>query len=126
MTNTTETETLSKSQIIWRGIRGCCPKCGEGKLFKSYLKQMDHCAHCAEELGTIRADDGPAWLSVFLTCHVIAPLIGYFALHDVLSLWAAAAILIVITVSVALVLLPRTKGFFIAALWLTSQKKKGL
>ncbi len=123
MTNFSDNNPSTKGKTLWRGICGRCPKCHEGKLFKSYLKQEDTCHHCSEDFTSIRPEDAPAWLSIFLTGHIIAPMIGYFALHDVLPLWAATLVLIGITLVTSLTLLPLSKGFFIAALWLTSQKK---
>jgi hypothetical protein len=61
--------------VLARGAFGRCPRCGHGKLFNSYLKQVDHCAACTEQLGHIRADDGPAWLTILLTGHILVPLI---------------------------------------------------
>ena len=43
---------------------GKCPNCGAGALFRSYLKQVDHCAVCGESYGKIHADDGPPWLTI--------------------------------------------------------------
>lgn len=47
-------------QAMWRGTRGLCPSCGQGKMFRGYLKVSDHCPNCDEELHHQRADDGPA------------------------------------------------------------------
>lgn len=119
-----ETPSTPSRKIIWRSIRGRCPRCGEGKLFKSYIQQIDRCAHCGEEIGSIRADDGPAWLTILLTGHIAAPLIGYFALHDTLPQWLAMTLLITIVLGTACFLLPRAKGLFIAVIWLSSKKGK--
>lgn len=113
-----------KRQIFWRGITGRCPNCGQGRLFKGYLRQVARCGVCEEDIGSIRADDGPAWLAILLTGHIIAPLIGYFALHDTLPPWLAMGTLLTITLVTALLLLPRAKGFFIAVIWLTRQRNE--
>ena len=114
--------TLPKRLILWRGIKGQCPNCGRGRLFKAYLQQVDKCAICDEEISSIRADDGPAWLTILLTGHIVAPMIAYFALHETLHPWLAMSILLTIALSVVFFLLPRTKGLFVAAIWLTRQK----
>lgn len=31
---------------VKRGLGGKCPRCGEGRLFKGYLKVADACGHC--------------------------------------------------------------------------------
>ena len=61
---------------VFRGLRGRCPNCGEGKLFWRYLKVSDHCAKCDHELARYPADDGPAYVTVLLVGHLfIAPLL---------------------------------------------------
>jgi uncharacterized protein (DUF983 family) len=51
------------------------------------------------------------------------PLAIYLSMHDVMPQWAALTLLFVITVLAVSLLLPRTKGFFIAVLWYLAQKK---
>lgn len=99
--------------LIDRGLLGRCPKCGHGKLFRRYLKQVDACAECGEALGHIRADDGPAWLTILVVGHIIVPLA--FAVDGGKSwpFWAVTAVLM------TLALLPRAKGIFIAFIWKT-------
>ena len=31
---------------FWRGLRKRCPRCGQGKVFKSYFKMNDACSVC--------------------------------------------------------------------------------
>ncbi|MGO6701050.1 hypothetical protein ACCS33_16605, partial [Rhizobium ruizarguesonis] len=33
---------------IMRGLMNRCPACGSGKLFRAFLKPVDHCAACGE------------------------------------------------------------------------------
>ena len=58
-------------QAMIRGFLQRCPNCGKGHLFRAYLKQVDSCADCGEPFGHIRADDGPAWLTILITGHVV-------------------------------------------------------
>ena len=41
---------LAEKRDVWtaikRGFRGRCPRCGEGKLFRAFLKVDDHCPVC--------------------------------------------------------------------------------
>ena len=41
-------------------FRGCCPRCGEGKLFASILKPGKSCMNCNLDFGFIDSGDGPA------------------------------------------------------------------
>jgi len=104
-------------QIVGRGIKGRCPQCGEGKLFSRYLKQVECCTACGEAFGHIRADDGPAWLTILLVGHILSViLLGFVAGND----WPVAVSMVVwpaFALVLALLILPRAKGAFIAAIW---------
>lgn len=106
-----------------RGILGRCPSCGRGKLFKSYLKQVDHCDSCHADFTTIRADDGPAWLTLFLAGHIIVPLSIYLLIEAKLSDGILFPSMFAAMVLLCLTLLPLTKGLFIALIWASRQKK---
>jgi len=112
-----------KTIIFWRGACGLCPRCGKGKLFKSYLKQNAVCPVCEESFIKFRADDGPAWLTILLTGHVIVPMAVYFSMHDVMPEWAALTLLLICTIGMALLVLPRAKGLFISVLWWLAKRK---
>ena len=63
--------------IIIRGIKLRCPSCGEGKLFASYLKQVNNCTLCGESYRNIHADDGPAWLTILIVGHLLGLIRGF-------------------------------------------------
>jgi uncharacterized protein (DUF983 family) len=110
-------EPFENPIVLWRGIRGACPCCGKGRLFKSYLTQIDRCHVCHESFSDIRADDGPAWFVMLLTGAIVVPTTLSLSLHDVLPDWAALVLLLVLGIVVTLLLLPPVKGLFIAILW---------
>ena len=111
------------AQGLWRAFRGRCPNCGKGKLYKSYLKHIDDCPVCNAKYSDIQADDGPAWFVMVLTGAIVLPAAIYLSLHDVMPIWAVMTVLLVLTVAVALLLLPRAKGVFIAVLWRLAREK---
>jgi len=45
---------------IGRGLRGRCPRCGEGRLFQGFLTLRPRCEHCGLDYGFADAGDGPA------------------------------------------------------------------
>ncbi|MEP5732309.1 MAG: DUF983 domain-containing protein [Sulfitobacter sp.] len=100
-----------------RGWRGKCPKCGSGPLFRGYLKVSDNCTVCRQEFHHHRADDGPAYLTILIVGHLMAPL-----LHIVFATWRPEpltlfSIFAVGCVALSLYLLPRLKGAMIAYQW---------
>lgn len=111
------TFSLSSKQSLLAGLRLKCPNCGEGKLLRAYLKQHDNCPNCQESFEEIRADDGPAWITILLTGHIIVPALFYLEKNHQLPLWQVAIILLTLACSSIYFILPRAKGLFIAWLW---------
>jgi uncharacterized protein (DUF983 family) len=107
------------SIAIRRAALGRCPKCGEGLLFKSYLKQVDHCAVCGEPYLHIRADDGPPWLTILVVGHIIVPLIFVMDSWTQWPIWMAASVWPAATAVLAIAVLPRAKGVFLGIIWAT-------
>jgi uncharacterized protein (DUF983 family) len=103
--------------VVIRGTLGRCPNCGEGRLFAGYLKQVECCASCGEALGHIRADDGPAWLTILLMGHILAPFLFWVAPHTAWPNWAVVAVTMILALVLALAMLSRAKGFFIGMIW---------
>ena len=61
----------SLREAMTRGFLGRCPSCGRGRLFRSYLKVVNACNVCGEELSGHRADDAPAYLTLLIVAHVV-------------------------------------------------------
>ena len=102
---------------ILRGICGRCPRCGQGKLFRSYLKPVSECAQCAAPWGEIRADDGPAWATMLIVGHVLAPMMIALSRDESVPMWILISGLLTFALVMCLTLLPVTKGAFIAIIW---------
>ena len=102
---------------ILRGWRLRCPNCGAGPLLKGYLTVRDNCPVCAEDLHHQRADDGPAYLTILIVGHLMAPLILWSFVHYRPDPMTLATIFTVGTVALSLYLLPRLKGVVVAIQW---------
>lgn len=102
-----------------RGFLMRCPNCGRGKLFGAFLKPVAACGHCQEQLGHIRADDGPAWLTIMLVGHIIVPALFVVQKHVDWADWVAMIFWSCMVILLSLLLLPRSKGLFIAFIWNT-------
>jgi len=108
---------------LMKGLKLRCPSCGEGKVLRSYLIQNKSCHACGEDFTPYRADDGPAWLTILLVGHIVAPLIISLVIMDLFPLWAELSISIGIALILTAFILPRAKGLFIAILWLIRRQK---
>ena len=56
----------SRWQSVRRGFACRCPHCGEGKLFRAWLKPVETCPVCGEDLSHQRADDFPPYITMVL------------------------------------------------------------
>jgi uncharacterized protein (DUF983 family) len=101
-----------------RGWSLRCPHCGEGQMFRAYLKVADACPLCGEELHHQRADDAPPYLTIFVVGHIV---IGALMLADerwpALSLWIHGTVWPLLTIVLSLWFLPRIKGALIGYQW---------
>src|SRR3546814_5554113 len=51
------------------------PRCGEARLFARCRKPGARCARCDQDWTHQQADDFPAYVSIFVTGHLMAPVI---------------------------------------------------
>lgn len=100
-----------------RGALCRCPACGEGKIFRKFLKVADECPSCGEELHHHRADDFPAYVVMFIVGHIVVSLIlavelAYrpsYLIHGLM--WAP------LTLAMTLALLQPVKGAIVGLQW---------
>lgn len=108
---------LSIARTLLRGFRGHCPRCGQGRVLHAYLRVVEVCACCGEPLGHIRADDGPAYFTLFTVAHlVVPPALWVEQVWAPPMGWFMAAALVSASVLMAL-LLPAFKGATVALMW---------
>ena len=110
--------TRSRWQAIKRGFRERCPNCGEGHMFRAYLKVVDTCPVCGEELFHHRADDAPPYLTILVVGHIVGgSMLVVEEINDTLPLWIHMVVWPILTVALSLYLLPRLKGALIGYQW---------
>lgn len=112
-----ETEPRQVGPALLRGLRGYCPACGHGALFRTYLKVNDRCPACAMELFHHRADDAPPYFVMLIVGHLIVGLVLTLEQTMAPPMWLHAVIFAPVTVLLALVLLPPVKGALVALQW---------
>jgi uncharacterized protein (DUF983 family) len=100
-----------------RGWQRHCPKCGSGPMMRGYLKVRESCPVCGEQLHHHRADDGPAYLTILIVGHLMAPLLLFIFTRYRPDPLVLAAVFSVGTVALSLYLLPRLKGALVALQW---------
>jgi uncharacterized protein (DUF983 family) len=121
MSLASEPEPLDERPVraaMLRGWRRRCPNCGKGPLMKSYLKVRESCPVCDQELGNLhRADDGPAYLTILIVGHIMAPSIIWAFTTFRPDPMVLASTFTVGCVALSLYLLPRLKGAIVGLQW---------
>lgn len=113
----TDLEDRPTKPALIRGWQQRCPHCGKGALFTAYLKVAATCPACGENFSHQRADDGPAYLTILIVGHLMAPLFLWSFFR-----WQPEPIVMITvfttgTVALSLYLLPRLKGALVALQW---------
>ena len=107
----------SARAAVMRGLRGNCPRCGEARLFRRFLKPIRSCPQCGQDLSHQQADDFPAYASIFVTGHLMAPLIIALIENANLSVLTLMAITMPMAILLMIGLLQPAKGAIIALQW---------
>ncbi|MEM1401607.1 MAG: DUF983 domain-containing protein [Pseudomonadota bacterium] len=91
-----------------------CPRCGRGRLYKSYARLVDRCEVCDLPLGENDTGDGPAVMLIFLLGFTVVPLIMWWGFTFDPPLWVIAIVAVIAIFGTTLALLPATKALFVA------------
>ena len=112
---------LSTKRNVWsaikRGFRGRCPRCGEGKLFRAFLKVDNHCPVCDLDFTPHRADDLPAYLVIIIVGHIVVPTALWIETDYSPPVWLQLAIYLPLTLVLSLALLQPVKGAVVGMQW---------
>lgn len=112
-----ESGSQSAVQVAVRGMRNHCPACDHKPLFARYLKPVERCACCGQDWTLHQADDFPAYISIFISGHVLAPVLIAVGSRELLPMGALAIIAIFGALVLTIALLQPAKGAVIALQW---------
>jgi uncharacterized protein (DUF983 family) len=104
-------------RAIGRGLRCRCPNCGEGHMFRAFLKVVDRCPVCGTELFHQRADDAPPYFVMLIVGHIVVGLALMVEMEYSPPYWVHAALWGPLTIGLALGLLQPIKGAIVAWQW---------
>ena len=96
------------------GLRGRCPRCGEGKLFAGYLDLAPRCERCNLDYAFADAGDGPAVFVILIAGFIV---VGGALVVEMLwrpPYWLHAAIWLPLLLLLTLGLLRPLKGLLVA------------
>jgi uncharacterized protein (DUF983 family) len=117
----TQDSASAEKRNVWtalkRGFRSRCPRCGEGKLFRAFLKVDDHCSVCELDFTPHRADDLPAYLVIVIVGHLVVPLALMIETNYSPPVALQLAIYLPLTLVLSLLLLQPVKGAVVGMQW---------
>ena len=64
----TETTSYPRLEPYDVGVRGRCPRCGEGHMFEGFLKLRPSCEVCGLDYSYADPADGPAFFAITFAC----------------------------------------------------------
>src|SRR5271154_1653780 len=112
---------LAEKRDVWtalkRGFRSRCPRCGEGKLFRAYLKVDNNCSVCGLDFTPHRADDLPAYLVIVIVGHLVVPTALMIETNYSPPGALPLAIYLPLTLGLSLALLQPVKGAGVGIQW---------
>ncbi len=110
-------EERSMGKALANGLACRCPRCGKGKLFSSYLKVAPVCEACGLDLSGHEADDAPPYFTIFIVGHIVVPPMLWLELAYMPPMWIHLTLWPLLTLVLALGMLPPVKGAVIAWQW---------
>lgn len=114
--------------LLWHGARGICPKCGQGRMFRSHFQIHRECPECGVVLQPYAGDS----LGVYAVCYfltVVATVLvmaaAYFLFH-LTSPYAYLALFSVTSGAILFGFFPNMKGIWIAFVYLLTGLRRQL
>jgi uncharacterized protein (DUF983 family) len=99
---------------ISTGLRGRCPRCGRGRLFKGFRTQKPRCEVCGLEYAFADSGDGPAFFVMSIVGLVVVALAMWVEFAYEPPMWVHMALWLPLTVALSLALVRPLKGAMIA------------
>jgi len=121
----TETITFTakkpRDRSIWiamlRGFATRCPHCGQGRMFRTFLKVNPACPACGEALHHHRADDAPPYFVITIVGHIVVPLSLAMELAYAPPYWLHFALWVPMTLLLSVGFLQPVKGAIVGLQW---------
>ena len=111
--------------IVRCGWKGLCPRCGKGRMFKSWLKIVDRCEACDLDYRFAAPDDGPAFFSL---CIIALPLIFFVVWIEVAyspPIWVHLITSVPFMAAGCLLPLRPIKGWLVASQYVNRAQEAG-
>jgi uncharacterized protein (DUF983 family) len=99
---------------VGAGIRGRCPRCGEGSLFDGFLATAPRCSNCGLDYTFIDSGDGPAVFVILIVGFLVVGLALFVEVAYTPPIWLHVLLWLPLTLVLSLGALRPLKGLMIA------------
>ena len=110
-------QRANEDKAIWppvepiaTGLKGHCPRCGEGRLFSGFLTVGKECSVCRLDYSFADAGDGPAVFVILIIGFIVVGLALWMEVNFNPPLWLHFMLWIPLTLLLSLVALRLIKG----------------
>lgn len=111
---------MSEDKAIWppidpiqAGLKGRCPRCGEGRLFSGFLTVGKRCYNCGLDYSYADAGDGPAVFVILIIGFVVVGLALWLEVNFAPPLWVHFLLWIPLALVLCLTALRLIKGILL-------------
>ncbi len=98
---------------VGTGLRGTCPRCGQGKLFTGYLTVASQCDRCDLKYDFADSGDGASWFVMLIAGTLATVGVLFVELTWQPPYWVHAIVAIPLALLLPLALLRPAKGIMI-------------
>ena len=105
------------------GMKGRCPRCGEGRLFSGLLGIQPSCQACDLDFGFTDAGDGPAIFVIMIVGFIVVGLALFVEFTIAPPYWVHALLWVPLIFGLSIGLLRPLKGFLIAQQYVHQAKE---
>ncbi|MHB8529280.1 MAG: DUF983 domain-containing protein [Caulobacteraceae bacterium] len=105
---------LRRRDALLAGLRGRCPCCGKGRLFKGFLRTAARCESCGFPLAASESGDGPAVFVIIIVGFIVVFAALFTEIAAQPPIWMDLAVWPPLAAGLCLALLRPAKGVMIA------------
>ncbi|QPC42133.1 DUF983 domain-containing protein [Kaustia mangrovi] len=105
------------------GLRGCCPRCGRGRLFDGFLTTAKSCRSCGLDYSFFDSGDGPAVFIIIIVGFVVVALALVVEVAYQPPYWVHAALWLPLALILSLGLLRPAKGILLCQQYRTKAEE---
>ena len=96
------------------GMRGRCPRCGQGKLFRGFLDVQPKCSACGLDFSFADSGDGPAVFIMLIVGMIVVGLALYVEFTFGPPWWVHVLLWVPLVLGLSIGMLRPLKGWLIA------------